>query len=105
MKEGTRWIPRYLYDLFSISVGKYFKRMFCVWMNALSMEGLSLDLLGHPIIARLDRLRSRCDHLENFGSFLIWGWIHIVLSMRISRSFTYVVVLHMEGEVLKLHPY
>ena len=50
------------------------------------MLGLSLDLLGQPVMAHLDRLRSICDHSVNFCSLIIWGWICFMLSVRIARS-------------------
>ena len=45
--------------------------MFWDWMNALKVLGLSLDLLGHPVMAHFDKLRSICAHSANFWSFVI----------------------------------
>ena len=39
--------------------------------NALNIGALSLDSLGHLVIAHLDRFRSRCAHSEDFCSLLI----------------------------------
>ena len=65
---------------------------------------MSLDLLGHPVMAHLDRLRSMCDHCANFCSLLIWGWICCILSVIMARSSAYAVVVHVERDVLKWYP-
>ena len=51
------------------------KVMFCDWMYALKVFGLSLDLLGQPVIAHFERFRSMCDHSANFCNLSICGWI------------------------------
>ena len=47
--------------------------IFCDWIYALYVLGLSFDLLGHPVMAHLARLRSICDHSANFCNLIIWG--------------------------------
>ena len=50
--------------------------------------GFKFDLLGHPMIAHLERLRSRCAHSKNFWSLKICGWICVMLSVNMARSST-----------------
>ena len=40
--------------------------MFCNCMYVLKVFGLNLDLLGHPVMAHFERMRSMYDHLKNF---------------------------------------
>ena len=75
--------------------------IYCDWMNVLNMLGLSLDLLGHPVMARLTKYRSICAHSANYWILLIWGWIFCTLSEMMARSSAYAIVVHMDGEVLK----
>ena len=83
MSDGISWMPRYVYGSFCVRVGKFLDLyvMFCDWMYALKVLGLSFDLLGHPVMAHLDRLRSMCDHSANFWSLVIWGWMCCMLSV------------------------
>ena len=53
--------------------------MFCDWMNALKVFGLSLDLLGQSVMAHSERLRSICDHSTNFCNLCICGCICCML--------------------------
>ena len=78
--------------------------MFCNCMNALKVFGLSLDLLGQPMMAHFKRFRSLCDHYANFCILSICGWICCMLSVMIVRLSAYVVVVHMEGDVSKWYP-
>ena len=70
-------------------------------MNTLNMLDLSLDLLGYPVMAYLDKLRSICAHSANFWSLFIWGWIFRTLSEMLAISSAYAIVVHVDGEVLK----
>ena len=72
-------------------------------VNALSLKVVRFrfDLFGHPIIAHLERLKSRCAHFEYFWSLHICGWICVILSVRMARSSTYAVVLQVISDVLK----
>lgn len=67
-KEGTGWMPRYVYGSFCVRVGKgiFLNWMCCAYMYALKVVGLKLNLFGHPVIMHLERLRSRFAHFENF---------------------------------------
>ena len=60
--------------------------IFCDWMYALKVFGLSLDLLGHPIMAHLDMLRSMCDHFANSYSLSICGCMCCMLLVSIAKS-------------------
>ena len=73
LSDGIRWMPRYLYDSFCVRVGKFFDLyvIFCDWMYVLKVFGLSLDLLGHLVMAYLDKLRSMDDHFANIWSLAI----------------------------------
>ena len=53
-------MPRYVYGSFWVRMGKFWDLyvIFCDWMYALKVLGLSLDLLGHPVMAHFERLRS-----------------------------------------------
>ena len=68
LRDGVIWMPRYVYGACCVRIGKPFALyvMFCDWMNALNVLGLNLDLLGHFVMAHLDRLRSICAHSTNF---------------------------------------
>lgn len=68
LRDGIRCILRYVYGSFCVRVGKLFDLyvIFCDRMYALKVFGLGLDLLGRPVMAHLDRLKSICDHSANF---------------------------------------
>ena len=72
-RDGISWMPRHVYGSFCMRVGKFLDLyvMFWDWINALKVLGLSLDLLGHPVMVHLDRLRSICAHSANFWSLVI----------------------------------
>ena len=57
--------------------------------------------MGHPVMAHFEKLRSMYDHSANFCSLSICGWMCCVLSECIARSSVYVVVVHMEVDMLK----
>lgn len=78
--------------------------MFCDWMNAFKMMSLSLDLFGQVMMAHLDKFRSMCDHSTYLCNLVICGCICWISSVMIARSSAYVVVVHMEAEVLKWYP-
>lgn len=65
------------------------------------MVGLSLDLLGHPVMSYFERLRSIFYHSANLWSLVICGWMCCMLSVMIVRSSAYVVVMHVGGDLLK----
>ena len=73
LSDGIRWMSRYVYGLFCARVGNFFGLyvIFCDWMYALKVFGLSLDLLGQHVMAHLDRLRSMSDHSTNFWNLVI----------------------------------
>ena len=73
-------------------------------MYALKVAGFSLELLGHPVIAHLERLRSICDHCGYFCSLVIWGWICLMLSVIMAKSSAYAVVVYVALDVLKWYP-
>ena len=75
--------------------------IFCDWMYALKVVGLSLDLLGQPVMAHFERLRSMWDHSTYLCNLFICGWIFCILSVIIIKSSAYAVVIHVEGDVLK----
>ena len=103
LSEGTSWMPMYVYDSFCVSVGKFLVLyvMFCDWMKALNVLGLSFDLFGQPVMAYLTRLRSIWAHSANFCSLVICGWRFCIVSERMARSSAYADVVHEFGEVLK----
>ena len=103
LSEGTRCIPKYVYDSFWERVGKglFLNRMFCACMNALKTTGFNLDLLGLPVMAHLARFRSRYAHSEIFCSLVICGCMLAILSVMIAKSSAYAVVLHDVVDVLK----
>ena len=74
-RKVTRWMPRYVYGLFCVRIGKgwFFKWICCACMYALTRVGFNFDLFGHPVIAHLEKLRSMCAHYENFWSKWICG--------------------------------
>lgn len=72
-------------------------------MYALKNVGFSIDFLGLPIIQHLVRFRSMCVHSKNFCSLLICGCILDRLYVMMTKPSTYVMVLHVVVEVLKLH--
>ena len=80
-------MPRYVYGSFCVRMRKFFYLyvIFCNWMYALKVFGLDLDLLGHHVMAHLDKLRSICDHSTNYWSLTIWGWRCGMLSLVIAR--------------------
>lgn len=53
---------------FCVRVGKFLDlyTIFWDWMYALKVLGLRFDLLGQPVMAHFDRLRSMCAHSVNF---------------------------------------
>ena len=75
--------------------------MFCDSIYALKMFSLSLDLLGQPLMAHLERFRSICDHSAIFCNLSICGWICCMLSLMIARSSAYTVVVYVERDVIK----
>ena len=75
--------------------------MFCDCMNALKVFGLSLGLLGQPMMAHFERFKSLCDHYAKFCILSICGWICCRLSIMIAILSAYAGVVHMEGDVLK----
>ena len=106
LREGISWMPRYVYGSFCVRVGKFFVLyvMFCDWIYALNVFGLSFDLLGHPVIAYFARLRSISDHSANFCSLVIWGWTCCILLVIMAKSSAYAVVEHVDVDVLKWYP-
>ena len=60
---------------------------------------LSLDLLGQPVMAHFERLRSMLDHFTYLCSLFICGWIFYILSVIIARSYVYNIVVHVKGDV------
>jgi len=92
-----------VYGSFCVRVGKglFLKKIFWDWMKALKVVGFSFDLFGQPVIAHLDRLRSRWAHSENFCSLLICGCICVMLSVMMARSSAYAMVLQVVVDVLK----
>ena len=68
------------------------------------MLGLSLDLLGQPVITHFERFRSIYDQSANFCSLFIYGCMYCMLSVIIIRSSAYAVVVHVEEDVLKWYP-
>ena len=46
--------------------------IFCDWIYILKVLNLSLDLLGHPVMAHLDKLRSMCNR---YCKFLEFGYL------------------------------
>ena len=70
-------------------------------MYALKVVGFRFDLFGHLVIAHLEMLRSRCAHSKYFWSLCICGWICVILSVRMTRSSAYAMVLQVVGDVLK----
>jgi hypothetical protein len=74
-----------------------------VGMNTLSTLGLSLDLLGSPVMVHLARLRSMWAHSTNFRSLIIWR-CSLLISPVSHKSLAYAIVLHMAFEVLKWYP-
>ena len=105
-REGTRWMPRYVYSLFCVKVGKgwFLKWIRCACMYALKIVGFKFDLFGYPVIVHLKRLRSRCALTGIFWSLRICGWICAMLSVRMARSLAYAMMLHVVGDVLKWYP-
>ena len=99
-------MPRYVYGSICVRMEKFLDLnvMYCNWIYALKVFGLSLDLLGQLAMTRFERLSSMCDHSTNFCSLSICGWMCRMLSVSIARSFPYIVVVHVVGEVLKRHP-
>ena len=65
--------------------------IFCDWIYALKVVGLSLDLLGQPVMAHFERLRSMWDHSAYLCSLFICSWIFCILSVIIVRSSAYAV--------------
>ena len=69
--------PPYLAVMYlvRVRVGKFLDlyTIFWDWMYVLKVLGLSFDLLRHPVMTHLDRLRSMCAHSTNFWSLVIWG--------------------------------
>ena len=63
--------------------------------------GFSLELLGHPVMAHFERLRSMCDHCVYWWSLIICGWICRMSSVIMDKSSAYAVVVHVAVEVLK----
>ena len=63
--------------------------------------GFNFDLFGHPMIAHLERLRSRYAHYEIFWSLWICGWTCATLSVRMARSLANAIVLHVVVDVLR----
>lgn len=68
-------------------------------MNA---SGCSLDLWGHPVIAHLFISRFICAQFEYSMSLLSWGWMCLMLSTNMARSFMYAMVLIVFRNILKL---
>ena len=68
-------IPRYTYGLFCVRIEKFWDLyvMSCDWIYDLKVVGLSLDLLGYPLMAHLERLRSMCDYSAYLWSLIICG--------------------------------
>lgn len=99
-------MPRYVYGSFCVRVGKglFLNWMCCACMYALKVVGLKLNLFGHPVIAHLERLRSRCIHYDNFLSLWICGWLWVTSSVRMARSSAYGMVLYVVDNVLKWYP-
>ena len=64
-----------MYDSLCVRVEKFLVLYvtLCDWIYALNVLGFSFDLLGQPVMAHFERLRSICDHSANFCSFVIWG--------------------------------
>ena len=75
LSDGIRCMPMYVYGSFCVRIGKLFLLyvIICDWMYALKVFGLNLDLLGHPVMTHLDKLRFMCDHSANFWSFCYLG--------------------------------
>ena len=63
--------------------------IFCDWMYALKIVGLSLDLLGQPMMAYFERLKSMCDHYAYLWSLVICGCMCCMFFVIITRSSTY----------------
>ena len=63
-------MPMYVYGSFCVSIGKgwFLKWICCACMYALKRVGFDFNLFRHPVIAHLERLRSRCAYSENFWS-------------------------------------
>ena len=51
-----------------------------------------------------ERLRSLSDHSAYLYNLIICGWMRCMLSMIIASSFVYVVVIHIDKDVLKWYP-
>lgn len=67
---------------FCVRVGKFLDLyvMFCDWIYALMVLGLSLNLLGHHVMAYFDRLRSMYDRFASFCSLDLCGMMCCMLS-------------------------
>lgn len=99
LNDGVRCIPRYVYGSFwELYV------MFCDWIYALKVVGLSSELLGHPVMTHFERLRSIFYHSTNLWSLVICSWMFCILFVIIARSSTYAIVMHVEEDVLKWYP-
>lgn len=90
LSNGVRCIPRYVYGSFWVRMGKFWALyvMFCDWIYALKIVGLSLDLLGHPMMAYLEKLRSIFYHSANLWSLSICDWMFCMLPVIIARLST-----------------
>lgn len=55
--------------------------MFCNWMYALKVFGLSLELFEQHVMAHFKRLISMCNYSIHFCSLRICGWICCMLSV------------------------
>ena len=67
----------------------------------LGCRGLSLDFWGQPMMAHFEGLRSMCHHFAYLWILFICGWIFWILSVIIAKSHAYVIVVHVDGDVLK----
>jgi hypothetical protein len=54
-------------------------------------------------MTHIERLRSISAHFAYFCNLFIYGWIFCILSIIIAKLSAYVVVAHVEENVLKLY--
>lgn len=75
LRDDIKCMPRYVYGSIWVRVEFFLDlyMIFCDWMNALKVFGLSLELLGHLVMTHFDRLRSMCDHSTNLYTLSICG--------------------------------
>ena len=100
--NGTRFIPKYMYDSFWVRVGKFqFRRWYFVLERCLVLVWIFYE---HLVVEHLERLISMCEHFANFWSLRICGCIAWISFVIILRSPIYVAVVHVIEDVVKWYP-